>query len=666
MNRVFAGLPLSVKLFLIVVVFSVTTIPLFVVAYSTIGQQRQAISTVLFAEFARQEALDRLELATTRSNEAVYQAAAFSNAGVSDARMKELMDACRTRLGEVDHALAPIKGDPGLDGKSAAIAATVASYAKAAADVLEMLDADPATALAMLPKVAGLYDVLQGQVKALTAAEEAAVKAVQAETTDSADNALALLRLVGIGAYAVSFIAVMLMSRHIARGIAGVTGAMARLASNDLDVEVPYHGRGDEVGAMAQALQVFKDNAIEASRMRQNQELERKQAERSKTAALRAMAEKVEQETRSAVDSVSAETGRLAQTAREMTESAQAVSVSVGHTATAAAAARSNTDTVALASTQLAASISQIGVQVSTSSRITASAVSAANTAQTTIGELVAAVGQIGVVVKLIKGIAGQTNLLALNATIEAARAGEAGRGFAVVAGEVKHLANQTASATEDIAAQIAGIEASTAQAAAAMEGIIGAIHDVDGISQTIALAVKEQGAATAEIARDVTSTGDAARQVSEETAQAQRGADGVTERAGQVASIAGDVDTAIDVLRTTLVRLVRTATTDVDRRVKERFRLDRAARVQTDFGPVAAKVGNCSDGGVMLLGDFSRLARGQRVLVSIDGLTDSLPAHVLNFRNSACHLAFEVNAPGLDRYAHNLMTAVQADRAAS
>jgi chromosome segregation ATPase len=160
--------------------------------------------------------------------------------------------------------------------------------------------------------------------------------------------------------------------------------------------------------------------------------------------------------------------------------------------------------TVAAASQQLASSIEEIGRQASVSATMSSDAMGKAKVVVAAFGELSKSAEQIGTVVALINDIASQTNLLALNATIEAARAGESGKGFAVVAGEVKHLANQTAKATEDIGSQVAAIQSATARTADAIRSIADSVLNVNEVAGAIASAVTEQSAATQEIARSV------------------------------------------------------------------------------------------------------------------------------------------------------------------
>ncbi len=421
---------------------------------------------------------------------------------------------------------------------------------------------------------------------------------------------------------------------------------MGRLAGGDLEVEIPYRTRGDEVGDMARALEVFKKHAVEAERTRRAREEERKRAEQSKALALRAMAQKVEEETRAAFSGVAEVTEHMARTAGAMADTARAVSGTSHGVAVAATEAQNNTQSVALASNQLSASINEIGHKVESSSQIAAVAVKTAGSAQEAIRHLATAVARISEFVKLINGIAGQTNLLALNATIEAARAGEAGKGFAVVASEVKTLANQTAKATEEISTQILEIRTVTDQAVSAVERIVKAIHDVAGLSTDIAVAVEQQNAATCDITDSIVKISEAAYQVSEGIGHVSHDATMANERADEVSGIASKVATSVQGLRATLIDLVRTATAEVDRRRKPCYRVDLPVMISTEIGTSHAQVVTCSEGGAILVGQGLRLSRDQRVLLTIAGLSESMSGCVLGPKEGGYHVKFDVGTP--------------------
>jgi methyl-accepting chemotaxis protein len=279
--------------------------------------------------------------------------------------------------------------------------------------------------------------------------------------------------------------------------------AMTTLSEGRTDLAVPEAGRHDEVGAMARAVLVFRDNAIERERLQGESEAEGLRRMR-RAAALNDLIQGFEASITGVAATIATASGELRGTAQAMSGAATQTAGQSGTVAAAAEQAAANVRAVAAAAEELGASVQEIGRQVDGSARLAQSAVTEAGQTAAQVRALTEATARIGDVVGLISSIASQTNLLALNATIEAARAGAAGRGFAVVAAEVKELAGQTAKATEEITSQIAAIQASTGQAAGAIGQITARIEEISGVATSIAAAVEEQGAATQEIVRNV------------------------------------------------------------------------------------------------------------------------------------------------------------------
>ncbi len=297
--------------------------------------------------------------------------------------------------------------------------------------------------------------------------------------------------------------AALAISRRIVPAIRGLTAAMARLAAGDLSVAVPHADRRDEIGAMAQAVLVFKQNKETADRLEAEQAAEQA-AKQARQQQLMARSAEFQQQVGGVVRDVAAASAQMRASARAMAETAEQTkqqSLAVSSTSEQTSA---NVQSAAGASEELTHSIAEIAGQVSQLAEFCAGAVRRTEQTTATMRAMRTAAERIGDVVRLIVEIAGQTNLLALNATIEAARAGEAGRGFAVVAAEVKALAQQTARATDEIATQVTGIQSVTGEAVGAIGEVTGAIHRIGEISSAIAGAVEEQQAATGEIARNV------------------------------------------------------------------------------------------------------------------------------------------------------------------
>jgi methyl-accepting chemotaxis protein len=310
---------------------------------------------------------------------------------------------------------------------------------------------------------------------------------------------------------------------------------MGKLATGDTSVIVAGVERTDEIGQMAGAVQVFKDNMIETDRLRSEQAETAKRAADQRKADMYKLADQFENAVGEIIETVSSSSTELEAAANTLTRTAEHTQELSTVVAAASEEASANVQSVASASEEMASSVNEISRQVQEAARIAGDAVEQAHRTNDRVNALSQAATRIGDVVELINTIAGQTNLLALNATIEAARAGEAGRGFAVVASEVKALAEQTAKATSDISQQVAGIQMATRESVAAIKEISGTIGRISEISSTIASAVEEQGAATQEISRNVQQAAAGTTQVASNITDVQRGANETGSASSQV-----------------------------------------------------------------------------------------------------------------------------------
>ncbi len=367
----------------------------------------------------------------------------------------------------------------------------------------------------------------------------AGFESVSAEATTSVDDGLSDAIDVALGVGIASIVLSLGLSIVVSRGIAGpikaMTEAMAALADGDLTVAIPATGNKDEIGDMAKAVQVFKDNAVQMEKLRRDQSEAAERGAAERRLAMQALADQFEADVMGVVKVVSESATEMQATAQSMSAAAQQANAQATTVASISEQSSGNVDTIAAATRQLASSIGEIGQQVGQAADI--SQLASQKTLQTneTVQSLATTANRIGEVVKLINDIASQTNLLALNATIEAARAGDAGKGFAVVAGEVKNLANQTARATDEIGAQISAVQEETRRAVEAIREIGGVIDQVQKISSSIASAIEEQGAATQEIARNV-------QQAAQGTAEVTRTIDGVSRAAATTGAAAEQV----------------------------------------------------------------------------------------------------------------------------
>ncbi|TLU71456.1 methyl-accepting chemotaxis protein [Lichenicoccus roseus] len=382
-------------------------------------------------------------------------------------------------------------------------------------------------------------DRVQDLVQASINYQDRQTKQSTAAAATYASSAQAMMILVVSLVAAFCLLVAWVLIRGISNPIAAATHAMRSLAANNLATVIPGIGRGDEIGGMAAAVQVFKDNMIKADATASEQERER-QAVAQRTARIESLIGGFERQIGGTVAALAAASTGMEATARSMTGNAEQTDQQATKVAHAARSSDAGVQTVAAAAEELASSITEINRQVSASASLTGRVVQSIRQTDATVRMLAEAAVRIGQVVDLIHNIASQTNLLALNATIEAARAGDAGKGFAVVASEVKSLAQQTAKATEEIGSQITAVQQATQAAVEAIKEIAVQIEEVGSITTSIAAAVEEQGAATGEIARNVQETATSTRAVTENIAGVSRAANETGASAGQVLHAAG------------------------------------------------------------------------------------------------------------------------------
>ncbi len=390
---------------------------------------------------------------------------------------------------------------------------------------------------------------LTERLEALKTAQQNAVSEIGASSAATVSSSVATMLTLSATALVLGLLAAFGIARGITKPVAGMTEAMRKLAEGDLATEVPAKANKDEIGTMAQAVQVFKDNAIRVKAMEEEQEALEAKAAADKKAAMYALADQFEAKVGGVVAGVSSSAEQLQGSANALSATAEETSRQATAVAAASEEASTNVQTVASAAEELSSSITEISRQVSESAKIAGQAVDEVGRTGQTVEALALAAQKIGDVVKLISDIASQTNLLALNATIEAARAGEAGKGFAVVASEVKNLASQTAKATDEIGGQIAEIQNATGASVMAMKGIGETIAKINQIAAGIASAVEEQGAATQEIARNV-------QQAAAGTGEVSSNIAGVTQAAGETGASASQVKDAASTLGTQAVDL--------------------------------------------------------------------------------------------------------------
>ncbi|WP_169566689.1 methyl-accepting chemotaxis protein [Sneathiella limimaris] len=439
-------------------------------------------------------------------------------------------------------------------------------YGKDVETVIEMTEIDPATAVVMMVSADDKFKVLYKTIDEL-------VKVWQAEGKDRFETAIAdgesgvqQFIVISVLAFLIAAGVTFLVIRMIRVPVQNLTTVMSELSQGNKEVDVPNHEDKDEIGEMARAVLVFKENAIEQERLQaeaekhaeeeaereriaQEEKLKRETAEREReqreAAEKQARADHVakliadfEQEVSQVMETVSLATRELQATANTMSNTAGSSQELAEGVASASTEASQNVQTVASAAEELSSSINEISRQVQQANEVSEKAVVEASNSTHSVSTLADTAKKISEVVDMINDIAGQTNLLALNATIEAARAGDAGKGFAVVASEVKSLANQTARATEEIAQQINDMQNATESAVSAIANIDSVINSIRQSTVGISSAIEEQSAATNEISRNVQEASNGTNQVSQKIGT-------VSEKASETGAAAQEVQSA-------------------------------------------------------------------------------------------------------------------------
>jgi methyl-accepting chemotaxis protein len=417
--------------------------------------------------------------------------------------------------------------------------AAVAGYLKQSKNAVEMADGDPGSALMFIKgaerNFADIEKLTDDLITRSNDSKDREIARAGIRLEEEQFTLIAILVVAFIGIVVSFFI-----GRNITKPVVAMSKAMRELAMGNFEVQLPGLDRRDEVGQMAHAIQEFKVQAIAKA---EEETAEREQKNRELAAARRAelhtLADSFEAAVGNIIENVGSASSELENSAVILTKSSAATQQLSTVVTEASKETSANVQSVASATEEMAGSINEIGRQVSDSNRIANEAVDQAQKTDARIAELSLAASRIGDVTKLITTIAEQTNLLALNATIEAARAGEAGRGFAVVAQEVKALASQTAKATSEISAQIAGMQTATQDSVLAIKEISGTIGRVSEIAAAIAAAIEEQGTATQEIARNVQQAAIGSTQVATSIADVNRGAGDTGSASSQVLSSA-------------------------------------------------------------------------------------------------------------------------------
>jgi methyl-accepting chemotaxis protein len=492
----------------------------------------------------------------------IYRTLVAVDAEANAAAVSTINDALKSTYDEfavAEKAYAPIGSDiaplvqrlQGLASGACGSVSQQAAQAKSPEDKAKAVKAMETGCSPQLEEIRQANLDINNRLIAIKDAQNQDISALAAWTSTISLIGLALATALILG------LAFVMVRAGVVRPIQTSIGVMGALGRGELQAPVPGTDRRDEVGSIAKALEILRGQLQEAEAARAAQAA-REEAERQLLARRETLANSFVGRMQELAGGFAQSSGEVADSARNLSATAEETSRQAQAVAAAAEQAAANVQTVAASSEEMAASVREINGQVARSATVADAAYSEAESSNERIGALATAASAIGDVINLIKGIADQTNLLALNATIEAARAGEAGKGFAVVAAEVKQLASQTAKATDEIAAKVAEIQQATEGTVASMGEISRVIGNIKETASIIAGAVEEQGAATAEIARNCQQAATGTHQVTQNIAGVGQAAEMTGTASTQLMTLSDGLSTQADDLRRVVETFVR------------------------------------------------------------------------------------------------------------
>lgn len=389
--------------------------------------------------------------------------------------------------------------------------------------------------------------------------------------------------------------------RSIVPPMAQLVGDMKQLAQNNVEIEIDNTWRGDEIGDMARAVDVFKANAKERIKL-EDRATEENEKERQRQMHIDGIVKDFREKINGSLSTVVDQTNDINETSSHLKDIANSATAEATSAKSATEHASQDVQIVASAAEELSSSIKEIEEQTQRANEAMGAAATRAQQTDQDVSQLASAAGQIGDVLNLIRDIAERTNLLALNATIEAARAGEAGRGFAIVAQEVKSLANQTAQATEEISGQITGIQSSTENAVDSIRHIISAVSDMQVLTESVSASVSQQREATQEIANSVASASNGTNTVTESVGLVTNSIQITSEQADNVQGATSLMASVTDELKTQIEDFLHNVTTDVtERRRALRVKMRELVVVHSDGRRLYSTVQDCSKTGAAI-----------------------------------------------------------------
>ncbi len=577
---------ISLKLFISPAIFTVALIVLGIISITGSQQNLETMELLNVQAKAKTGVAYRFQRDLQAFNGNVFRLISQLNAGVDEEKLVKFRGTLNEYLKSSNEALAGFITNGKYSEAELEIlnrlAGELGDYSEDTKGVIEMTEVDGSTAVVMMLSADGKFNVMYKTIDTLVELWQSDGDTAYAQAVDSGESGIQQFIWTALLAFLIAGGVTIWIIRMIRKPIQSLTHAMAELSGGNNTVDIPSHDEKNEIGEMARAVLVFKENAIEQQRLqaeasrhaeeeaerekRESAETEKRlqsdrEREQRETAEKQERADKISAlianfETRiyEVLSTVSLGITELQSTAGTMSETAGSSQELAQGVASASNDASRNVQTVAAAAEELTSSINEISRQVQQATEVSEEAVVEAGNSTNSVTALAETAKKISEVVNMINDIAGQTNLLALNATIEAARAGDAGKGFAVVASEVKSLANQTAKATEEIAQQINDMQAATESAVSAIANIDSVITSIRQSTVGISSAIEEQSAATNEISRNV-------QEASNGTSEVSSKIETVSEKASETGVAADEVQSAA----TRLEQLSQNLKTDIE-----------------------------------------------------------------------------------------------------
>jgi methyl-accepting chemotaxis protein len=511
-------LTIRTKTFTAAAVTLICLIGMAVIVALTSGQVAASLNELSQSNMPTRSAAVAVNNAVIAAHMSVFRYVSWASNGVNAKLLENLRKEIEGDFWVIQKNFKELAARPDLSAAEksdlAALQTKLDQYESTAKDVLDVGATDPAMATMMLGQTDDRFTSIQNDVrKVLTAVTTQSDTIVgdllTATRTETLSLAIGLLICLLFGVAAIAFIA-----RSIVKPIASITNAMQKLSTGDTEVKLSYYGRGDEIGRMIEAIEIFRRNALEI----QNMQLSRREAEQQRTEKrheeMSALAEEFEGSVKQIAGQLVEAVTAVKNNAEAMAKAAEHTRTKSGSTVQAVVNTRENVETVAQAASELSRTIDELARRSGDVVRLTNDTAEQSEGASAELAKLNASVEQILPITDLIQGIAQQTNLLALNATIEAARAGITGKGFAVVAAEVKSLAQQSGRATEEIARKISAVRETCGAVVSTISHIIAAIKNLNAFATDISTGIGQQSAETAGIFASAQSAADSSRSV--------------------------------------------------------------------------------------------------------------------------------------------------------